>query len=202
MGERVAHRKYNSPLREQQAQQTRERILDAATRLIAQGASSLTIPAVAKEAGVAVPTVYRHFADKEALEDGVAGYVREQIGVPEPATTWADMKDKVSRHWASANQLDPAFFAVLLAQVGRQLDGRARRVEWVRSLIADELADLPPEDLDRFAAAVAALFSTPGAVAFRRQGLGGTEGADVIVWLFEAALRGLRADRHDDSVNQ
>ena len=50
-----APRPYRSRLREEQAQETRERILDATGRVMAAGIATVSIPAVAREAGVSIP---------------------------------------------------------------------------------------------------------------------------------------------------
>lgn len=60
-------RGYRSQLRERQAEETRKRILDATVRVMARGITGASIPAVAREAGVSVPTVYRHFGTKRDL---------------------------------------------------------------------------------------------------------------------------------------
>lgn len=60
-------RAYRSDLRAEQAEATRARILDATIRVIARGLPYVSVPAVAREAGVSVPTVYRHFATKRDL---------------------------------------------------------------------------------------------------------------------------------------
>ena len=62
-----AVRAYRSQLRVLQAEQTRARILDATVRVMARGLTSVSIPAVAREAGVSVATIYRHFATKRDL---------------------------------------------------------------------------------------------------------------------------------------
>jgi len=59
-----AGRPYNNELRAQQAEATRSRILDATIRVMAGGVGTLSIPDVAREAGVSVPTIYRHFGTK------------------------------------------------------------------------------------------------------------------------------------------
>jgi TetR/AcrR family transcriptional regulator, regulator of cefoperazone and chloramphenicol sensitivity len=65
-------RKYHSPVREQQAGQTRERILDAARRLIlSKGFADATIEGIACEAGVAAPTVYAAFGSKRGIVQGL-----------------------------------------------------------------------------------------------------------------------------------
>ncbi len=63
----AGRRGYHSPIRAEQTDATRARILDATVRVMAGGLATLSIPAVAKEAGVSVPTVYRHFGSKPEL---------------------------------------------------------------------------------------------------------------------------------------
>lgn len=82
-------RAYRSDLRARQAEGTRARILDATLHVMARGVASLSIPAVAREAGVSVPTVYRHFGTKEELLAAVYPHVARRVGfdtVPDPLT--------------------------------------------------------------------------------------------------------------------
>src|SRR5262245_7428070 len=61
-------RRYRSPLREKRAIQTRERILDGLVQVMARnGIAELSIPLIAKEAGVSIPSVYRYFPTKREL---------------------------------------------------------------------------------------------------------------------------------------
>lgn len=61
-------RKYNTALRLELAQVTRQRIIDAARRLLVNGSySSVTMDDIAKEAGVAYQTVYSVFGTKLRL---------------------------------------------------------------------------------------------------------------------------------------
>jgi AcrR family transcriptional regulator len=63
-----ARRTYNGSLRTQQAQMTRDRILDAARRLLTSGTySSVTMEDIAREGGVAYQTVYGIFGSKLRL---------------------------------------------------------------------------------------------------------------------------------------
>jgi len=55
---------------------TRTDIVEAATRLLREhGVAALTTRAVAQAAGMQAPTIYRFFADKDALLDAVAEHV-------------------------------------------------------------------------------------------------------------------------------
>lgn len=61
-------RVYESPARQRQAGETRQRIAMSARRLLEEtGYAGMTIPAVAKAAGVAVPTVYAIFGSKKGI---------------------------------------------------------------------------------------------------------------------------------------
>ena len=59
-------------LRSAQRDLTRQRILDAAAELVAEGhPAALSVPAVAERSGVSVRTIYRRFPTKEALLDAI-----------------------------------------------------------------------------------------------------------------------------------
>src|SRR5713101_8049172 len=76
-----AHRSYNGTLRQEQAQMTRGRILDAARRLLVNGTySSVTMEDIAAEAGVAYQTVYAIFGSKARLAQRLV-----EIGFPHVA---------------------------------------------------------------------------------------------------------------------
>ena len=68
MAQQVKRRSYNSPRRAEQAAATRRQILEAAQRLFEdQGYAATTMAAIAKEAGVAVKTVYLGFETKSGV---------------------------------------------------------------------------------------------------------------------------------------
>jgi AcrR family transcriptional regulator len=68
MPERVKTRRYDSPRRREQAAATRRAILEAAQRLFERdGYAATTMAAIAKEAGVALKTVYVAFETKSGL---------------------------------------------------------------------------------------------------------------------------------------
>src|ERR1700731_2997410 len=61
-------RTYYSLVRQRQADETRTRIAEAARKLIlGQGYGAATIEAIAREAGVATPTVYAVFGSKRRI---------------------------------------------------------------------------------------------------------------------------------------
>jgi AcrR family transcriptional regulator len=65
-------RKYSATLRQEQAQMTKQRILDAGRRLLVSGSySGVTMDDIAKEAGVAYQTVYSTFGSKLGLAQAI-----------------------------------------------------------------------------------------------------------------------------------
>lgn len=76
MAEAVNRRPQNSPLRRAQAEATRTRIIEAAAAVFAtNGFERARMEDIAKEAGVAYPTVYKAFANKPALLTAAVGLV-------------------------------------------------------------------------------------------------------------------------------
>jgi AcrR family transcriptional regulator len=70
-------RSYESPMRQRNADETRNRIAVAARKLLEKGGyAGMTIPAVARAAGVAVPTVYATFQSKKGLVSELLDQVR------------------------------------------------------------------------------------------------------------------------------
>ena len=72
MAQSMDKRRYHSPLRQEQALATRNRILDAALELFGrQGYGATSIAAIAREAGVVAETIYATFGSKRWIIDGL-----------------------------------------------------------------------------------------------------------------------------------
>jgi len=72
-------RVYRSPLRDERAVQTRTRILDALVEVMARnGIAELSIPLIAREAGVSIPSVYRYFPTKRDLITALDEYAHQR----------------------------------------------------------------------------------------------------------------------------
>jgi AcrR family transcriptional regulator len=75
-------RSYRSALRQEQAAETRLRLLHTTGELLERGgADVLTLPQVAAAAGVSAPTVYRHFPTVADLLAAFLDWIRPQIGM-------------------------------------------------------------------------------------------------------------------------
>src|SRR5262245_19561082 len=68
----ASRRRYDSPLRAKRAQETKEVLIATATELFtSKGWANTGMRDVAREAGVAVETLYSHYASKRVLFDAV-----------------------------------------------------------------------------------------------------------------------------------
>ena len=90
-------RRYHSPLRADQAEQTRGKVLEAAYRLfVDRGYAGTTIAAVAQEAGVSPETIYLSFGGKRGLlerviETAIAG----EDDPPTEENEWWEMVERL-----------------------------------------------------------------------------------------------------------
>src|ERR1044072_947096 len=72
-------RVYRSPLREERAGETRTRILDGLVQVMARnGIAEISIPLIAREAGVSIPSVYRYFPSKKDLITALDEYAHRK----------------------------------------------------------------------------------------------------------------------------
>jgi TetR/AcrR family transcriptional regulator, regulator of autoinduction and epiphytic fitness len=97
-GKVKGQRPYNASLRQEQAQMTRQRILEAARRLMVSGSySRVTMEEIAREAGVAHQTLYAVFGTKlrlaQAMVDTGWPHVREALKLVEEAKGLPDPED-------------------------------------------------------------------------------------------------------------
>jgi AcrR family transcriptional regulator len=131
MDESVKKRAYNSPRRQEQARETRKRILEAAQRLFAsEGYVAATLPAVAREAGVSPATITVAFGTKLAL---LTALVRSEVrgdeeSVPVTGRSW----------WQEMlAEPDPVRQLTLFAGIARRIHGRTTDIaEIVRGAAA------------------------------------------------------------------
>lgn len=120
--------------------ETRERIVRAAADLLVKGGrDAVSTRAVAAEAGVQAPTLYRLFGDKEGLLDAVASYgfasyleSKHQLGSTD------DPVEDLRRGWdlhAEFGLLRPVFYRLMYAEL-RTNPARAEADAMLRGIIA------------------------------------------------------------------
>ncbi len=107
-GEAPRKRSYNSPLRQQQTADTRERIILAGVELVRSFPTwdwtNLTARAVSESAGVSERTVYRHFTTERNLRDSVMQRLVIDSGIDLSTLRMEDFADTTAHmfHFLSA----------------------------------------------------------------------------------------------------
>ncbi|HEY5853831.1 MAG TPA: TetR/AcrR family transcriptional regulator [Aldersonia sp.] len=124
-------RSYNSPLRADQAQQTRRRILESARELfVEKGYAATTVAAVADHAGVSADTIYLSLGGKRGLLEGVM-----DITGPHSSTTQDD------EWWQTVSQLpDPAQRLDKMVEYSCRILARTRPIHAIVRGAADKEA--------------------------------------------------------------
>lgn len=125
--------RYVSPLRREQSDQTRSRIVDAALDLIVGGVEGLTMQDVAKAAGVALRTVFRHFPTRDDLLDATWQAMQIRMGETPELETLDELigflPELFGRYGAMEDQIRGAMFAQTFVSSRQRLGSdRARKV--------------------------------------------------------------------------
>jgi AcrR family transcriptional regulator len=192
-----AARSYESPLRAEQMEQTRRRILAAVAEVLAsEEAGELTIPLVALRARVSVRTVYRHFPTKEALFDSFAEWAEENLRLvvhsyPETLEALVGMAPELYRAYDANEPLMRA----LLSKLGQEIRARSRprRLQAFEQAMSELTAGFEPAERRRALAVVYLLVSAPAWQAMREQsGLDGVEAGRAAAWAVRVLTDELR----------
>jgi AcrR family transcriptional regulator len=85
------------------ALRNRERLVEAATRVFGAGAAQASLEAVAREAGVGIGTLYRHFPTREALFEAVYRREVDQLGDLAERLSHEAPPVEALRRWLHAN---------------------------------------------------------------------------------------------------
>jgi len=164
-----AARTYSSPLRAEQAELTRARIVQAAVDLLSEGdAGDLSMPEVAERGGVSVRTVYRSFASKDELLDGVIDWINDHIA----ASAGAPPEQREHYETGTADvigalfEIEPLYRALFATAAGRESHRRTSpiRQDGIRLAFASQMADLDDDAARRLGALLHLVASSHGAL--------------------------------------
>jgi AcrR family transcriptional regulator len=192
-------KEYHSNLRQEQMRRTREQILDALVRTIGQGVAGLSIPAVAREAGVSIPTIYRHFHTKQELVAALGGYLMQKMGMAslQPPRSLDDLL-AISRYgFVKAGDMDEAIKIVAVSELGSQMrrDAMPLRIKMLEDALAAELAPLNERDRVLLRNMILVLTSSAMIRAFKEYlDLSGEAAADNVAWAVRLLVRAARAE--------
>lgn len=203
------NRRYESPVRDQRAAKTRLALLEACEALLVEGpVEEVTLPAVARRAGVTKPTAYSHFPDQDALMAGLLQHVRGRIGMEHdalgsipPSKLPAAVRDNYRRYEASAEVLRRVMDSPSYERVRR-----AQSVDRAAVVLPTWKGVARERDLREWLGAVY-LLVTPASWRWLRDtwGLDADGAARSAAWAMEALVTTLEAKRahkekdHEDS---
>lgn len=140
MGEEVGDPRPRKPRAD--AARNRERLLDAAKTVFSQGGSGASLEAVAREAGVGIGTLYRHFPTRETLFEAVYRREVQQLSDLAEALLAEPSPSGALRRWLRSNV---------------EFVATKKGMATALALSIDSTSDLTVTSVERLTAAVGAL---------------------------------------------
>jgi AcrR family transcriptional regulator len=160
---------------------------------MAAGLADLSIPAVAREAGVSVPTVYRHFGTKHDLISAVYPHIVRRAGLNQatPPRTLDELRDGLRVHFGRLDSLGDmarAAMASPAAEEARRIS-MPDRIAAFRRLPDSVVPKLSEVDRDRITRLLVVLTASSALRMWRDHfGASVDEAADDVDWLVRAAI--------------
>lgn len=191
-----AVRTYSSPLREEQAEQTRLRIMQAYGDEICQGdQGEITMRQVAERAKVAVPTLYRNFTSIDELSDAYWAWFEPKLGAFADIAEADDLPGFTAglfeRFSAFASQLK----ALNESRAGRRTRNRSvpRRNQIFRQKLAPVVKGMSEREA-LGATAVCKVLSSGFVwqILTEEWGLDGKEAGQAVAWAMRTLIQTLR----------
>ena len=201
----MSPRPYQLGKRQDQIDESRRRVIDAARSLLAEAGSyrAFTVDAVAKKADVAKATIYYQFESKTGLLEAVCDALAEAGGMselavaftnPDPMAALRTFVETFGRFWDADRSAMRRLraLAALDPEAGNVISARDSRRRVGLGVLAGRLAERPgatsqaePEDMARVLYALTS-FETFDALADPGTAL--TDVTDVVVRLVEAVV--------------
>jgi AcrR family transcriptional regulator len=188
-------RLYDNSHRAAQAAQTREMILDALVRVMARGVADLSMPAVARESGVSLRTVYRHFPTKRDLLAALDSHLAARIGYSvRPFPTDLDaLAAHVRGYFRALDGMDDLSRAAWASQAAGEVRDATLtdKFQLVHSGLDPILDSLDERERAYLFNAVTMLFSRYTLQRMKDDlGITGEEAAESVVWAIQTLVRG------------
>jgi AcrR family transcriptional regulator len=184
-------RTYESPLRAEQVDRTREKLLMAGVELVSQGGEDVTLRQVAAHAQVSVPTAYRYFPDRDSLHEAIAGAINAKVLAATQVVS-AEQIPEWSRAIFKAFQENDTFMrAQLNTPIGREIrkKGQKARNQKVTEVVAASFPNASPAAIRRFAVLCRALVNINSWIMMHDDwGIDGDEAGDLVSWAITTML--------------
>jgi AcrR family transcriptional regulator len=186
-----------SSLRDQQQQLTRELILRSVAEQLEQGdASEITVPDIARAAGVSVRTVYRHFATREELITAAAEWISEHLfGAARMPETLDGVISNFREILLAFDEHPNLVRAMATSRAGNAVRSarRTRRLEAEKRALAKVTCNLPAAEQRQAEAIFGYLGNMLAWVTMRDEnGLSGEEIGQTMDWAMNTLIEDLR----------
>jgi AcrR family transcriptional regulator len=189
----ASRRRYNSPLRQRQAAQTRERIISAGAKIAHRLGSwdwrGLTFKAVGMRAGVAERTVHRYFSTERDLHDAILQRLVQESGVSLDGLALSDFASIVARVYKYLSSFAPS--PIVNDPALASLDQQRR--EALLSAVSRSTREWPETDQAMAAAMLDMLWNPPSyerlIVAWRLDTDRAIQAITWVIGLIEKAIR-------------
>jgi AcrR family transcriptional regulator len=179
---------YSSHLQQEHMEQTRDMILEGLIVTMAKGAVTWSIPDVAREAGVSVPTVYRYFSTKKKLVEALNTYVLRKAGIGSMAAMPRSPEELVAMArelYIRAEGMSDALRMASVSELAQEVrkEGIPTRLKFIEQALAPVLPSFSEQDQKYLIRMVLLLTSSAMIRAFNNYlDLTGEEAADIVAW--------------------
>jgi AcrR family transcriptional regulator len=143
------------------AERNRERLLEVAVRAFSAGGADVSLEAVARDAGVGIGTLYRHFPTREALVEAVyrneisrvSALAGELLASQPPGAALREWMERFVAFMATKHGMADVFRAVIASGANPYGETRALALDAVQTLVAAGAAagairgDIDPLDI-------------------------------------------------------
>ena len=185
-------------------ERTRDLIMEGLIRTMAKGAVTWSIPEVAREAGMSVPTIYRYFRTKQELVEGLNAYVVRKAGLAniQPPRSPQDLVAALREMYIRSEGMSDAMKMASVSELAQEVrkDSIPLRLKMIEAALAPVLPSFTEQERGYLVRMVLLLTSSAMIRAFDQYlDLSGVEAADTVSW---AILRLTGADFVDKETIQ
>ena len=175
-------------------ERTRDLIMEGLIRTMANGAVTWSIPEVAREAGVSVPTIYRYFRTKQELVEGLSAYVVRKAGLAamQPPRSPQELVAMVREMYIRSEGMSDAMKMASVSELAQEIrkESIPMRLNMIEMALAPVLSSFSEQEQVYLVRMILLLTSSALIRAFDQYlDLAGTEAADTISWAIFALTR-------------